>query len=158
MLRCCTNQRYNAQSSSLSLSYPPGGCVNDGISACCTFTSVEDVDTTAPPAGPQCTVNQDRHKVVYCLILVHPEDRWLFGIKWENRLYTDPMLPFGLRSSAKIFNAVADALEWRLKVVGVPYIYNYLDNFAVLGALGSDECAQAVEKQQSRSSTSHALS
>ena len=122
------------------------------------FTSVEDVDTTAPQLGRSALLTKTDIKLVYRLILVHPEDRWLFGIKWENRLYTDPTLPFGLRSSAKIFNAVADALEWRLKVVGVLYIYNYLDNFAVLGAPGSDECAQAVEKQQSRSSTSHALS
>ncbi|KAL5514950.1 hypothetical protein EMCRGX_G000045 [Ephydatia muelleri] len=56
------------------------------------------------------------------------------------------MLPFGLRSSAKIFNAVADALEWRLKAVGVPYIHHYLADFVVLGAPRSDECPRALEK------------
>ena len=57
--------------------------------------------------------------------------------------YIDPMLPFGLHSSAKIFNAVADALEWRLKAV---YVYHYLDDFTVLGAPGTDEFSRAVSK------------
>eukprot|EP00731_Ephydatia_muelleri_P032627 Em0024g171a len=47
------------------------------------------------------------------------------------------MLPFELHSSAKIFNAIADALEWRLKVVRVPHVYYYLDDFTVLGAPGT---------------------
>ena len=72
----------------------------------------------------------------YRLIPVHPDDRWLLRTKWENRFYIDP----------KIFNAVADALEWSLKEVGVPYVYHYLDDFTVLGAPGTDECSRAVSK------------
>ena len=48
----------------------------------------------------------------YCIIPVHPEDRWLLGMVWEGALYTDTVLPFGLRSAPKIFNAVADAVGW----------------------------------------------
>ncbi|KAL5515663.1 hypothetical protein EMCRGX_G000863 [Ephydatia muelleri] len=46
----------------------------------------------------------------------------------------------------EIFNAVADALEWRLKAVGVTYVYHYLDDFTVLGAPGTDEFSRAVSK------------
>eukprot|EP00731_Ephydatia_muelleri_P011102 Em0005g1688a len=58
------------------------------------------------------------------------------------------MLPFELRSSAKIFNAVADAVEWRLKAIGERYVYHYLDDLTVLGAPGTDECAKAVNELQ----------
>ena len=58
------------------------------------------------------------------------------------------MLPVGHRSSAKILNAVADALEWRLKAIGVHYVYHYLHDFTVLGAPGTDECARAVNELQ----------
>ena len=84
-------------------------------------------------------------KSAYRLILVHPGDHWLLGMKWEGNFYVDPMLPFRLRSSAKIFNTVADALEWRLKAVGAPYVHHYLDNFMVLGAPGSNEGPRALE-------------
>ena len=35
-------------------------------------------------------------------------------------------LPFGLRSAPKIFNAVADALQWVVKQNGVTYLEHYL--------------------------------
>jgi len=47
---------------------------------------------------------------------VHPDDRWLFGMSWEGAVYVDITLPFGLRSSPKIFTALAEAAEW-IKVV-----------------------------------------
>ena len=54
--------------------------------------------------------------------------------------YVDGILPFGLSSALKIFTAVADALEWCVYKAGVKYIYHYLDDFAVLGSPGSEEC------------------
>ena len=78
-------------------------------------------------------------EAAYQLMPVHPDDRWLLEV---------PMLPFELRSSAKIFNTVADAVAWRLKAIGVLYVYHYLDDFTVLGAPGTDECAKAVNELQ----------
>ena len=54
------------------------------------------------------------------------------------------MLPFGLRSACKIFNAVADAVEWILREVGVATVFHYLDDFLIIGAPHSDKCAQAL--------------
>jgi len=51
-------------------------------------------------------------KAAYRLIPVVPKDRLCLGMKWEEKIYNDAMLPFGLKSAPKIFNAVADALEW----------------------------------------------
>jgi len=66
--------------------------------------------------------------------------RWL-GMKWGNQVYIDRMLPFGLRSAPKIFNSVADAVEWCVSREGVDYIFHYLDDFAVVGSPDSDTCA-----------------
>ena len=41
---------------------------------------------------------------------VHAQDRPLMGILWEGSVFVDPMLLFGLRSTPKSFNAVADAI------------------------------------------------
>ena len=46
----------------------------------------------------------------------------------------DGMLPFGLSSAPKIFNSVADALEWCVSREGVEFIFHYLDDFAVVWA------------------------
>ena len=76
----------------------------------------------------------------YRLILVHPENRFLLGVKWRDQIFIDPMLPFGLRLALKNFNAVADVLEWCLRADGICHVFHYLDDFVVLGAQGSDKC------------------
>ena len=62
-------------------------------------------------------------KSAYRLIPVHPQDRPLLGMCWDKRVFVDNALPFGLRSAPKIFNAVADALEWIIKARGVERVY-----------------------------------
>ena len=59
----------------------------------------------------------------YLIVPVHPTDRLLLGTQWEGQLYIDTALPFGLRSAPKIFNAVADGLQWILQTNGIdPFI------------------------------------
>ena len=55
-------------------------------------------------------------------------------------MYVDAALPFSLRSAPKIFNALADALEWILHAHGVEHLWHYLDDFLTCGAPRSDEC------------------
>ena len=73
-------------------------------------------------------------------------------MKWNDQFYIDPMLPFGLHSAQKIFNALADALEWRLREDGVRNVFHYLDDFVVLGTPGTFECQSALEKLRFRCS------
>ena len=44
------------------------------------------------------------------------------------------MLPFGLRSAAKIFTAIADVLEWVARQGGVPEIDHYLDDIVTFSS------------------------
>ena len=78
-------------------------------------------------------------------IPVHPDDWPLLGMKWKDMVYIDQMLPFGLRSAPKIFNSVADALEWIVRARGIRLTYHYLDDFIVIGAPLSKECAKNLE-------------
>ena len=51
-------------------------------------------------------------EVAYRLIAVQGCDCLLLGLPWEDSLFVDPVLRFGLCSAPKIFNAVTDALQW----------------------------------------------
>ena len=80
----------------------------------------------------------------YRLIPVHPKDRRLQAVQWENQFYIDPMLPFGLRSVPKIFNAIADALHWYLQSSGIQLLFHYLDDFIIAGPPHSPQCAESL--------------
>ena len=55
------------------------------------------------------------------MVPVHPQDRVLLGVQWEGQVYVDAVLPFGLQSAPKIFNALADGLKWIAKDHGVEW-------------------------------------
>lgn len=57
----------------------------------------------------------------------------------------DATLPFGLQSAPKIFNILADVVEWILKQEGVDWVFHYLDDFLVIGAPNSDQCARQLQ-------------
>ena len=76
----------------------------------------------------------------YHNIPVHPDDRHLLGMMWNNQLFVDTVLPFGLRSAPKIFSVVADALKWILTQQGFSHSIHYLDDFFTMGSPTSSEC------------------
>ena len=47
----------------------------------------------------------------------------------------------GLRSAPKIFNSVADALEWILHRFGIQELFHYLDDCITIGSADLNECA-----------------
>ena len=97
----------------VDLSSPNGGSVNDGISkelCSLSYMSVDEVAARVVKLGKGALLAKFDLKAAYRNVPVHPDDRWLFGMLWEDQLYVDTVLPFGLRSAPIIFNAVADAL------------------------------------------------
>ena len=80
----------------------------------------------------------------YRNIPVHPDDRWLLSMKWEDNVFIDTALPFGLRSAPIIFTAVADAAEWILRQHGVHWVMHYLIDFLLIGVPSSQECEAAL--------------
>ena len=65
----------------------------------------------------------------FCLIPVHPDDWYLSGMTWNDQVYIDTQLPFGLRSVPLLFNVYADALEWIIRASGVHHTLHHLDDF-----------------------------
>ena len=61
-------------------------------------------------------------------------------MSWKGKLYVDTVLPFGLRSAPKIFNALADTLQWIAEQQGVSFLRHFLDDFITAGSPNSDEC------------------
>ena len=73
---------------------------------------------------------------------IHPSNRHLLGMQWGDRVFIDTTLPFGLRSSPKIFSAISDALEWILANQGMSSCLHYIDDFFTLGLANAEECRQ----------------
>ena len=65
----------------------------------------------AATVGDGCKDGKDRFKECILNRACHPDDRHLLGMRWNDRVFVDAVLPFGLRSAPKIFNAIADAVE-----------------------------------------------
>lgn len=130
------------------LSYPPAFSVNDGINpilCSLTYTSVDEVADIVAQLGRGSLLAKVDIEAAYRLIPVHPQDRPLQAVQWENRIYIDPMLPFGLRSAPKIFNAVADALHWYLQNAGIPHLKHYLDDFIIIAPPLSPLCSHYLD-------------
>ena len=103
-------------------SYPPAYSVNDGIDpdlCSLTYCTVEQVAAVVAVYTQGALLAKINVESAYRLIPVHPQDHTLQAVEWDGMVYVDPMLPFGLRLAPKIFNAVADALEWCIRRNGV---------------------------------------
>ena len=127
------------------LSFPIASSVNDGISPdLCTlaYTTVDVVASQAAMLGVGAQLAKTDIEAVYRLIPVHLQDRILQAVRWNNQVYIDPMLPFGLRSAPKIFNAVADALHWHLIQSGIQFLFHYLDDYIIVAPPNTQLCQQ----------------
>jgi hypothetical protein len=61
-------------------------------------------------------------------------------MRWQSQLFSDAMLPFGLRSAPIIFSAVADASEWVVRSKGATYVFHYVDYFVFVAPPRSNKC------------------
>ncbi len=132
----------------VDLSSPEGASVNDGVyEHLCSlkYASVEDALRIIVTLGRGTLLAKVDIRKAYRNIPVSPADRRLLGMVWEDNLFIDTALPFGLRSAPKIFSAVADAAEWVVRKEGVNSILHYLNDFLTLGRPGSEECARSVD-------------
>ncbi len=127
----------------VDLSSPAPHSVNDGISkaiSSLSYVSVSDAARAIVDRGRGSLLAKVDIKSAYRVVPVHPDERWLLGMLWDQRLFVDTRLPFGLRSAPKIFTAVADAAEWILEREGVHSSMHYLDDFLLIGAPASTDC------------------
>ena len=105
----------------VNLSAPEGASVNDGIKeglCSLSYISVDDAARAILKKGPGALMAKVDIKSAFRIVPIHPEDRWLLGMKWGGKLFIDTVLPFGLRSAPKLFNTLADAIEWVVRHEG----------------------------------------
>ena len=132
----------------VDLSHPEGRSVNDGIDrACCSlsYMKVDELVQQILRLGRGCQLAKIDIESAFRIVPVHPHDRHLLCVSWNEALYMDTVLPFGLRSAPKIFNALADALEWTTLTRGATYLKHYLDDFVTTGHPHTQECKQNLD-------------
>ena len=128
----------------VDLSSPEGASVNDGVdkeTSSLSYTSVDAIASRVLALGQGAMLAKMDIKQAYRIIPVHPEDRCLLGMRWDNQVFIDKALPFGLRSAPLIFSAVADALQFMMIQKGATFVDHYVDDFITVGAPRSTECA-----------------
>ena len=54
-------------------------------------------------------------------------------MSWNNSVYIDMCIPFGLHSALKLFNVAVDLLQWIAEHNKVTPLLHYLDDFLTLG-------------------------
>ena len=121
----------------VDLSSPAGFSVNDGISqelSSMKYTSLDHLAYLVNSVGRGALLVKADIKEAYRMIPIHPQDQHLLGVSWKDSYYVDRMLPFGLRSTPKIFSAVADALQWILTQRGISNLLHHLDDFIFVAA------------------------
>ena len=132
----------------VDLSYPEGYSVNDGIPKECSsmvYSSVGDATKMLLQLGKGARMAKIDVANAFRNVPVHPLDRHLLGMVWNDEVYFDKRVPFGLRSAPILFDAYADALEWILRHKGCNYILHYLDDFLIIGKPDSDACAKNLD-------------
>ena len=127
----------------VDLSFPEGHSVNDGISpALCSikYSSVDDAVSIIQKYGPHTQMAKLDLQSAYRMVPVHPEDHRLLIMQWNDHIYIDTCLPFGLRSAPKIFSAVADGIAWAMHCLGIVDFLHYLDDYLFLSPPSSQAC------------------
>ncbi len=121
--------------------------MNDGIGpALCSlqYTSVDTACQNILRLGQGANLAKfDVVSGAFRTVHVHPDDRHLLGIQWRGHIYADKVLPFGLRSAPKLYNAIADGLLWILVRVDQVTGIHYLDDFLIFGASDSPQCGES---------------
>ncbi len=137
----------------VDLSFPAGGSVNDGIDpALCSlqYTSVDTACQNILRLGQGANLAKFDVSGAFRTVPVHPDDRHLLGMQWRGHTYVDKVLPFGLRSAPKLYNAIADGLLWVLVRVDQVTSIHYLDDFLIFGASDSPQCGESLSKALAR--------
>lgn len=136
----------------VDLSSPASHSINDGILPELCSLSYVSVDIAAEKVltlGKGALMAKLDIKSAFRLVPVHPADRHLLGLKWEGHTYIDKVLPFGLRSAPKIFNAIADALQFIAIKNGIKNIAHYLDDYLIVGPPASETALTTLAHSQS---------
>ena len=92
------------------------------------YQTFDDAIRLVQKHGPHCKLHKRNFKDAFRKIPISPLDYWLFLFEWEEKIYVDIFLPFGLRTAPFIFNLFGEGLHWILESFGRDLIH-YIDDF-----------------------------
>ena len=98
-------------------------------------------------AGRFCWLIKLDVEAAYKQVPVRPEDWPLLGFWWEGKYYYERVLPFGLKSSCRLWELYAAALHFFFeRELGVPVVIHYIDDFLFVVQLKSEaeRCKRAA--------------
>lgn len=95
--------------------------------------------------GPGCFLIKLDVEAAYKQVPVHPDDWHLLGFMWNGKYYYERVLPFGLKSSCRIWEWYAAALHHFFVELGVEVVIHYIDDFLFV-IKSRDEAAEALRK------------
>ena len=132
------------------LSYPyDENSVNANIpreAATVQYATIVDAIKYVNIFGKNCFMAKTDIKSAFRIIPIHPSDRHLLGMKWNNLYFFDNCLPMGCSSSCNIFECFSTALEWIIRKfcpnVGIIHV---LDDFLII-APSYNTCEQSLMK------------
>jgi hypothetical protein len=118
-----------------NLSHPfDGDSVNAGIpSVDEKCARLADATAAIVRTGRGCFLIKLDVEAAYKQVPVCPEDWHLLGFWWLDAYFYERVLPFGLRSSCRIWELFAWALHYFFeKYLGVPIVIHYVDDFLLV--------------------------
>jgi len=92
----------------VDMSHPEGRSVNDGIPKALCSLHYDDAISEVVKLGQGCLLAKVDIKSAFRLLPVYPADRHLLQVAWDDLVFVDTYLPFGLRSAPKLFNVAVN--------------------------------------------------
>jgi len=135
-----------------NLSWGRDGSVNDGINANharVKYTSFDQVVDNIALLGKGTLLAKCDVRSAFRLLPVNPEDYPLLGFTFDNNYYFDMCVPFGCKSSCKLWEQLARFLNWRVQQYcgdGSAAVHHYLDDFIFLGMPKTSRCQALMNK------------
>ncbi len=123
------------------LSCPESRSVNDGIPTeygAIIYETLDNAIQLVAYVGRGAILMKRDLKSAFRHIPVSACDHWLLIFEWEGKYYVDMFLPFGLRTSPRIFNLFSEAVHWILETLHGWQLTHYLDDFFAVFPPGTD--------------------
>lgn len=133
----------------IHLSHPKGTSINDGIAhedATVQYANIGMAIKMIKALGKNCYMAKTDIKNAFRIILLHPSQYKLTGIKFKDCYYIDLNLPQGASSSCAIFEKFSTAIEWIAKQkLKIPFIIHILDDYLII-AKTKGECKKQLKR------------
>ena len=133
----------------MDLSRPTDDSVNSHIDKeaySVKYSTIDDAIRLITATGRSCYLAKVDIKHAFRLVPVRPVDHHLLGFMHNGLYYYDIVLPFGSRSSPKLFCMVSEAIHWIFtRIIGSDKLIHYMDDFLIV-AESREQCAELLCK------------